>query len=345
MKASSHGASRALRKTLNRPAQSAIAVGLIASLLLSSARTALADDNPAGAAPSEQQKAQAKTKYEQGVEAFRNERYADAVQLFLAADALAPSAALSFNVARAYESLADDAATLRWYRNYLRLDPQSPKANEVQASIKKMSESLAKKGIQQLTVLSTPAGATVAIDDHALGVTPLTVELRPGVHQVLLTLRGFTDATRSFTLEAPTPLDLSLELTAAPSTLPASAPAIVSPASTPLPKDNPGPRFGIVPWIALGAGAVALGGAAVFEARRRSAQNAALADHTQIAEESDLDARNSRQTTARVLLGVGGVLAATGAVLLVFNSRSAPRSQAVVTSRPGGATLSFERSF
>jgi hypothetical protein len=322
------------------------ALGLIAFLVLGRARFALADNGPASAASTEQQRAQAKTKYEQGVEAFRNERYADAVQLFLEADALAPSAALSFNVARAYESLADDAATLRWYRNYLRLEPQSPKANEVQASIKKLSESLAKKGIQQLTVLSTPAGATVAIDDRALGVTPLTVELRPGVHQVLLTLRGFADAARSFTLEAPTPLDLSLELTAAPSALPASAPPIVVGAtSAPPPKDNRGPRFGVVPWIALGAGAVALGGAAVFEVRRRSAQNAALADHTQIAAEDHLETRNSCQTTARVLLGVGGVLAATGAVLLVFNLRSTPQSQTVIRSRPGGATLSFERSF
>jgi hypothetical protein len=345
VKASSHGAFRPRPKTLNRPTKSAIAFGLIASLLMSSARVVLADAGPASAPSGEQQKAEAKAKYEQGVEAFRNERYADAVRLFLAADALAPSAALSFNVARAYENLADEAATLRWYRNYLRLDPQGPKGDEVRESIKKLSEALASKGIQQLTVLSTPAGATVSIDDQALGVTPLTVELRPGAHHVLLTLRGYADAARSFTLEAATPMDLPLELTDAPSVLPSSAPAIVGVASSAPPKHDTGPRFGVVPWIALGAGAAALGGAAVFEARRRSAQNAALADHTQVATQDDLDTRNSRQTTARVLLGVGGVLVATGAVLLVFNLRSTPRSQAVITSRPGGATLSLERSF
>ncbi len=300
-------------------------------------------DGAADAASGEQRRAAAKSKYEQGVDLYRNERYADAVRLFLEADALSPSAALSFNIARAYEKLADDAATLRWYRNYLRLNPEAPNADEVKQSVQTLSLALAKKGIQQLTVLSMPTGATVAIDGRALGVTPLTLELKPGVHHAFITLRGFADAQRDFTLAAPSAIDLSFELNAAP----AVPPPLMSTATarngeTPT---QSGRRFGIAPWITLGAGALALAGAAYFEAARRSAQNAVRNDKTQVATKDDVDAMNGRQTTARVLLGVGGVLVATGGALLVFNTRLTPESNAAVSVLPGGAAFSVTRSF
>ena len=294
---------------------------------------------------SEQRRAQAKSKYEQGVDLYRNERYADAVQLFLEADALSPSAALSFNIARAYEKLADDAATLRWYRNYLRLNPEAPNADEVKQSVQTLSLALAKKGIQQLTVLSTPSGATVAIDGQALGVTPLTLELKPGAHHALVTLRDFSDAQRDFTLLAPSALDLPFELNAAPAVPP---PLVSNPAqhaqNGAVPTER-GRRFGVAPWVTLGAGALALGGAAYFEVRRRSAQDAVRDDKTQLATKDDIDAMNARQTAARVLLGVGGVLVATGGALLVFNTRVAPESTAAFSVLPGGAAFSVMRSF
>jgi hypothetical protein len=345
LKANMDGASLGQRAVFGR---TVIAVALAASLLASGQRLASAADGPAGAAGSEQRKAQAASKYEQGVAAYLGEHYADAVRFFLEADAIEPSAALSFNIARAYERLDDDAATLRWYRNYVRLAPQGPKASEVQESINRLSAALAKKGIQQITVQSTPAGATVAIDERALGVTPLTVELRPGSHHVLLTLRSFSDLAQDFSLEASTPLDLSLDLKAAPSppplvAAPGGAPAPVATPRAP-PKDA-GRHFGVVPWITLGAGAAALAGAAVFEVRRRSAEGAAQQDTTQLAAQDDLDARDSRQTTARIFLGLGGVLVVTGALLVVLEPKATPQSRAVISPVPGGASLALEHRF
>jgi tetratricopeptide (TPR) repeat protein len=312
-------------------------------VILSLASAPAAAETTTSAATEEQRKSQAKTKYEQGVELYRNQRYADAVQLFLEADALWPSAALSFNVARAYEKLADDAATLRWYRNYLRLNPEAQNAAEVRQSIQNLSLALARKGIQQVSVLSSPSFATVAIDGQALGVTPLTVELKPGVHHLLITLRGFADERRDFTLAAPTPMNLSLALR------PAAATAAPLAATGPETQTNPGTerarRFGAAPYITLGVGALAFVGAAYFEASRRSAQNAARDDKTQLATRDDLNAMDSRQTTARVLVVGGGVLVAAGATLLVFNTRLSPESTAAVAALPGGATFSFTRRF
>jgi tetratricopeptide (TPR) repeat protein len=323
------------RRRLGTPGHRA-ALALLTCVLVSHSLPASAADttSTAGASNDPQRRALAKAKYQEGVEAYRAERYADAVRLFLEADALEPSAALSYNIARAYEKLADDAQTLRWYRNYLRLNPQAPNAADVQQFIRTLSEALAKKGIQQLSVLSTPSGATVAIDGHPLGVTPLTVELPPGAHAALLTLRGFSDAPVRFTLAATTPIDLPVQLRPAP-----AQPGSLGAA------EPRGRRFGIAPYITLGAGAALLGTAALFELGRRSAQSAAKDDVTQLDYERDVNAMNSRRTVARVFAGVGAAVTITGAALLVFNTRLTPETRASVSGLPGGGALLLERSF
>src|SRR4051794_9477406 len=163
-------------------------------------------DAPSDEAAMEQRRAAAKSKYQQGAEAYSAGRFKDAVDLFLAADKLSPSAPLSFNIARAYEKLADDAGALRWYRDYLRRNPDANNAATVRPLITALAESLQKKGVQQLTVLTSPAGATVTVDDQPLGVTPWTGELPPGEHHLLLSLRGYADAERSVSLAADQPL-------------------------------------------------------------------------------------------------------------------------------------------
>lgn len=303
---------------------------------LSAPRAALAlDDGGDTMNGAEQRRTSAKAKYEEGVEAYRAARYADAVRLFLEADALSPSAALSYNIARAYEKLADDAQTLRWYRNYLRLSPNAKNASEVQAYIHALSGALAKRGIQQLTIVTSPPGATVAIDGTPLGVSPLTVELRPGTHSAQVSSRGFSDVNGSFVLPRDTPIDLRVPLQTAPTAH--EAPADANREAT--------RRFGIAPYITLGAAAACLGSAGIFEILRRSAQSSARNEQVQVDYERDIDDMNSRQTTARVLLGVGSVLAVTGVTLLVFNTRVTPESRARVAAVPGGATFSLERSF
>src|SRR5262252_5469228 len=67
----------------------------------------------------------ARVRYRQGVEAFKEARFQDAIDLFLEADQLAPSAALSFNIGAAYEKIDQPAAALRWYRDYLRRAPDA----------------------------------------------------------------------------------------------------------------------------------------------------------------------------------------------------------------------------
>src|SRR5258706_6012598 len=120
--------------------------GLLVPCLASADEVAASDE--AGA---EQRRTDAKTKYQQGAQAYNAGHFKDAVDFFLAADHLAPSAPLSFNIARAYEKLGDDSGALRWYRDYLRRNSSAGNAESVRALIATLAASLQKKGVQQVT--------------------------------------------------------------------------------------------------------------------------------------------------------------------------------------------------
>jgi tetratricopeptide (TPR) repeat protein len=310
-----------------------------------------------GAPPSDTRRADAKARYEQGAAAYAAGRFKDAVDLFLEADRLAPSAPLSFNIARAYEKLGDDSGALRWYRDYLRRAPDAANAKEVQATVSKLEDLLSKKGVQQITVMSTPAGATVVIDDRPVGVTPWTGDLFPGRHRVALRLRGYEDQTLEVDLAAHRSQDVSMTLSAettpaggaaaAPASAAQPAPAATSSAAGGS-SDAGGKKFGILPWITIGAGGAALGGALVFELLRRSSESDAEAEETQIGYQEKLDEMESRQTTARILAGVGGALVITGGVLLVLDlgsSENEPQAALTLEPTPGGAFASARGSF
>lgn len=306
-------------------------------------------DAPSDEAAMEQRRAAAKTKYQQGAEAYSAGRYKDAVDLFLAADQLAPSAPLSFNIARAYEKLSDDAGALRWYRDYLRRNPDAANATTVRPLIAALAENLQKKGVQQVTVLTSPAGATVTVDDQPVGVTPWTGELAPGEHHLLLNLRGYTDVEKSVSLAADQPLDINLRLEQQPQS---SAQVVAAPIA-PLPPATPaadtsahGKKLGVVPWVTLGVGAAALGGALTFEILRRSAENDAKAAETQIEYHEHLQTEQSRQTAARVFLGAGGALLLTGGVMLLLD-KGAPSQpvKAGLICLPGGCGATAQGNF
>jgi hypothetical protein len=72
---------------------------------------------------------------------------------------------------------------------------------------------------------------------------------------------------------------------------------------------------------------VALGGAVGFEVSRRKAEDDAKQDKTQVGYKDALDKMHSRQSVARVLAAVGGVLAITGGTLLVIDLTSRKKAQ------------------
>jgi tetratricopeptide (TPR) repeat protein len=326
---------------------------LLALLCQASPARAADPAEPSPQAADDARRADARARYEEGVAAYSAGRFKDAVDLFLAADRLSPSAPLSFNIARAYDKLGDDSAALRWYRDYRRRAPTASNSGDVAANIERLEARLRTKGVQQLTVLSVPDGATVNIDDAAAGITPGTFDLPPGRHRLVLLKRGYTDAEADVDLAAEHAQDMTLRLEPAPvkaETAPLAPVPMKAGAAPPAEQPSaaePSRGLGVWPWVVMGAGVATLGGALTFELLRQSAEHAAEDDPTQVGYNEHLETMQSRRTTARVLLGVGGALVVTGGVLLTVDLMGRREHAAALRLVPlaGGAATTLAGTF
>lgn len=310
--------------------------------------------------PSEAAKRQALELYEQGSEAFAALQYADAVHLFLRADQQARSASFAYNIATAYEQLGDSSHALEWWRRYLRREPEAAERAHVERRIKWFEQKLRARGVQQITVRSTPEGATVHIDQRPVGVTPWTGDLVAGPHQVDLQLAGHEPKQQTFELDGARALDLSLTLVAsAPSAAPRApipsaagiAPTDTAPAEPP---DDDG-NVGALTWVSLGVGVASLGVAIGLELARSSAEDNAREATIQIHAAEHADTMDDYQLAGRVMLGVGIGATLVGAVLLALDldaGGAEPEDESeAATSRfdaacgPGGCLVGVNGSF
>jgi tetratricopeptide (TPR) repeat protein len=315
----------------------AFLVALTASLALAP-MSARAADEPNVAA--------AKKTFAAGAQAYREARYKEAIELFLSANRLDPHPELIFNVGQAYEKLGDVPNALRSYRDYLRLSPGATDRVTVEASIKNLEARLREKGVQQITIFSTPAGATLELDRKSVGQTPWTGEIAPGRHVVILKATGFADTAKEFVLIGDRAMDLDIALSNAPigagaTALPAAPSRAPAPAARPAP-DAPKPGgMPVKPWTftALGVGVAGLGAAIGLEVARKGAENGARADRTQVGYAEKYSTMVGYQTAARVLVGVGAAFTAIGGVLLFVdlraNARDPDRKAAVGCFGPG----------
>ncbi len=268
----------------------------------------------------------AQASFQQGIDAYRQGRYRAAIEHFQEADRLAPSPRLSFNVARAYEEMDDAPHALAAYRDYLRRLPGAENAAETSIRISELELELQRTGVQQLSVIATPAGATVTIDDVSRGVTPWTGELSPGPHRLQLRLRGYSDFIQSFDLPARHAIDLVPVL--APLASPPAPRAAPIPPAPPAVHDAPGPRWWT--WTLFGSSAALLLGSGGLELSRRSYEHSASRNPVQIPSEEAYDTMTSRMIAARVLLGAGVLVGAAGGVSLYFDLQ--PRQSADLAS-------------
>ncbi len=130
---------------------------------------------------------------QQGVKAFAEGRYADAVRLFRAAQTLGGPPSEIWNVARSLEQLDDAEGACSAIDEYLAsrgLD------SDDRAEAERKSQAL-KTRPSWLTVTTTPGGASVAVDGQAVGgPTPTTVPIRAGVHALLVQRAGFSPESR-----------------------------------------------------------------------------------------------------------------------------------------------------
>lgn len=308
----------------------ALAIGLAAPAYAApstkpASSAASAKPAQAAAAPADQRKVDARRHFKAGAKAYAAGNYSDAIDQFLEANRLVPSPALSFNIARAYDRIGNTAQALSFYRDYLRRAPGASDKKTVLATIDSLEKKLMKKGVQQVTVLSSPARATVVIDGQPVGVTTWTGELYPGQHRLGVRLEGYQDTQKVFNLPAHRAIDVKVELTpkqkkTAP-VAPASHPAPPMKPAKPRPAKQPVSHAHVSPWTVavLGVGVASLGGSLGFELARASAERQSRDAPTQVEAADRYDTMKSRQIVARVLLGVGAAATVAGGVMLFLD--------------------------
>ena len=275
---------------------------------------------------------QARGSFELGLAAYSEGRYRAAVEHFKEADRLAPSARLSFNIALAYERMSDAPNALAAYRDYLRRTPAAGNAAATSVRIAELELALQRSGVQQVSVLTVPEGATVRIDDVSRGVTPWTGELPPGQHRLELQASGYKESKQVFELTAQHAIDLLYDLEPLASSAPAVlAPPGVSAAAPPPATNHDESRVSWWTWTAFGGSAALLLSAGAIELSRRGLEAEVKREELdQIASLATYDTIESRTLQARIVLGTGMLLGAVGGLSLYWDLKNGERASATL---------------
>jgi tetratricopeptide (TPR) repeat protein len=91
-----------------------------------------------GRADADEREAEANARFEQGLEHFRQGRYAAAIASFEAAHELLPSPELLYNIAQAYRRQGDCDHALEAYREYLAARPDASNRTKVEGYIREL---------------------------------------------------------------------------------------------------------------------------------------------------------------------------------------------------------------
>ena len=196
-----------------------------------------------------------------------------------------------------------------------------PISADIEPRILQAEQRLHDRGVQQVTILSAPDGATVTLDGRRIGVTPWSGEAVPGTHQVALELRGFSDATSKFELPLDHAVDVPVQLEPEG---PKTATAAVSTAD--FESFGSRTRRGRSPESDRSRGRRSA--SELLGSARRSASNSpapppfqSAHDETNIEGKDRFDQATTYQTVSRVSLGVGSAFAVAGGRSSLFRSR------------------------
>jgi hypothetical protein len=294
--------------------------------------------------PGESARERAKAEYVSGLAAYEEQRYREALDRLTCASTLVPSAELAYNIAVTYDAMGDAPSALRWYRDYRRQGGNDADTAPLREKVAELEAVLQARGVQQVTIVSSPAGATLRVDEQPMGLTPFTLELKPGRHGYRLTAPGRTSVEATFDLRADRSLDVAVALEPVQET---PAP-LVSASALAAESHEPSfmSRIGTWTWVSLGAGTLLLGGALGVELRRGQLDSE-LSDVPQEQYPGRYDSMAAHQTTARVLLGAGAAALATGGVLLVLDASREPAVSEVALApcADGGACVAAGGAF
>jgi hypothetical protein len=146
---------------------------------------------------------------QQGVRNYRTGHFADAIAYFRAAHDLGGPSSELWNIVRCREGMDDLEGASAAIDDYLALTDLLP---QDRADAQREAQALRARP-SVLTVTTIPAGALVTIDGKpAGGSTPLSVEVRPGTHAVVIRRDGYAAVSRSLEAHLGRAMIVSLDL-------------------------------------------------------------------------------------------------------------------------------------
>lgn len=164
--------------------------------------------------------AEARKYFQWGERLFKKAEYEEAIAKFEEAYRIKPHPVIFFNIAKCYEQLGAHAKALRNYREYLRLLPDAKDRETVSEAIGAIERRLKTQGVQQVLLFADPPGARVEVDGQDLGLAPVSAELKPGNHRLVLRRDGYETVERSFVMSHERSLELSVTLKPLPEPAP-----------------------------------------------------------------------------------------------------------------------------
>jgi tetratricopeptide (TPR) repeat protein len=157
----------------------------------------LALTTPVLAAPRDEEVSRARVLDQQGVRAYKEGRYNDAIRYFSEAFKLGGPASELWNIAKCHLRLDEPEQASDAYDRYLMQQGLTPQ-DKAEAR-EELEELRRRKSI--LTVASAPSRALVYVDGkraEPAGTTPFSVQLPPGFHKIDIELAGYKTFTKDF---------------------------------------------------------------------------------------------------------------------------------------------------
>ena len=287
-------------------------------------------------APDKKTKDAARKAYGEGDTAFKAGDFAAAYAGFSKANELIPSPQAAYWTAKAIDGQGKIQEAITAYENLL-ADPGiaslgDEKTNDAKARIADLKSKL----VGEISVQTTPMGATISIDGTPQpGETPMIVKLPPGPHKITLVAAGFEPKEVDVDVKGGEKTEQKLELVAkAPPPPPPPEPVVEAPAPPPPPPPPP-PRSKVPAYITLGiAGAGAVVGT-IFGIKALGAKN----DFDKKPTGTAADDTERNALIADMAFGVAITLGVTGVVLLTSDDSAAPAASGKLDKLPKRAKL------
>jgi len=270
--------------------------------------------------PDKKTKDAARKAYGEGDTAFKAGDFAAAYAGFSKANELIPSVQAAYWTAKAIDGQGKVPEAIAAY-DALLADPTIASLGDEKTNDAKVRlADLKAKLVGEVSVITTPMGATISIDGTPQpGETPMILKLAPGPHKITLVAAGFEPKEIDVDVKGGEKAEQKLELVAKAPPPPPPEPVVEAPAPPPPPPPPP-PRSKVPAYITLGiAGAGAVVGT-IFGIKALGAKNDF--DKTPSGGAADDTERNA--LIADMAFGVAITLGVTGVVLLTSDDSAAP---------------------